>query len=123
MFESVGLREDKGSETAGLDALDEEYELRRLQPLNNFFLLPVSGILTFVALFFAGLPRLLVMPTLCLTYGILSVPALLIYDRVVVRRNRSLSDYLLLGLAVVRDSLWFIFLAIASGAISLFMAD
>jgi len=121
MFES--LQEKKFSETEGLDALGEEYDLRQLGPLNNFFLLPVSAIVTFVLLFVTDLPRLLVLPTLCLTYGVLSVPALLVYDRVAQpRRHRSLSDYFLLGLAVVRDSLWLILLAGVSGAVSLVMS-
>lgn len=120
MFESVGHRREELSETEGLDTLGEEYDLRRLEPLNNYFLLPVSAILTFVMLFVTGLPRLLVLPALCLTYGVLAVPTLLVYDRLVGAKDRTFSDYLLLALGVVKDSLGIIFLALISGAISLF---
>jgi len=122
MFESIGMQRNASSETEGLDTLGEEYDLRRLGPLNNFFLLPASGIITFVLLFVTDLPRLLILPTLCLTYGVLGVPALLIYDRVFYPTlDRSFSDYLLLALGVLKDSFRIILVAVASGAISLLM--
>jgi len=74
MFESIGMQRNASSETEGLDTLGEEYDLRRLGPLNNFFLLPASGIITFVLLFVTDLPRLLILPTLCLTYAFSACP-------------------------------------------------
>lgn len=119
MFESTGLQQEQPSETAAFEELDEEYRLRWLGPLNNFLLLPASAIFAIVLIFAADFSTLQAMGVFLATYGTLSLLTLLVYDWAVPpATRRTFSDYLLLGLAVVRDSLWIILVAAVGAALS-----
>lgn len=119
MFESTGLDRER-SETEGIESLDDEYRLRSLDRLNNFVVLPVSGIIAFFVVILTDLPRLLMLPALWLIYGILAVSTLVVHDRVARPASvRGFSDYLLLGLGVLKDSVWLLFAAAVGGVLSL----
>jgi hypothetical protein len=120
MFESTGLREQGSSETSVIDTLAEECDRRWLRRLNLFFVLPASAMVTFVVVIMGDLTRLMMLPVLCLTYGVLGLPTLLAYDFLVRPARRSFSDYVLLGLTVVREWLWVILVSAVGGLVSLF---
>jgi hypothetical protein len=119
MFESItGVQEQ--SETEGLEMLNDEYDLRWLGPLNNFLILPGSAILTFVVMIVTDLPRLLAVPVFCMTYGVVGMLTLLVHDHVAPpATRRTFSDYLLLGLGVLKDSLHLFLLALVAGIFGL----
>jgi hypothetical protein len=114
------LDREQRSETEGVDSVDDEYRLRSLGWLNNFVLLPASGIIAFFAVILTDLPRLLMLPALWLIYGVVAMSTLVVHDRVARPASvKGVSDYLLLGLGILKDSVWLLFAAAVGGVLSL----